>query len=97
MTQEVKDRITNEVLKGGLAFIVMVVVIYFLYKDNQNNTNDIKKEVAYLRAETKDCTMSYQSLLLNQLEKSNKTLEKNNEIVEVYFKQGKRRVYEDKR
>ena len=87
MTQEAKEIVTKELIKGGIGFVVMAIVIYFLYKENSANNEQTRREVSELRAETKECTKSYQNLLLNQLEENTQTIKENNQIVEYYFKQ----------
>lgn len=84
MTAEVKETIVKELIKGGIAFLVMGVAIYYLWTENSKNNDEIRKEVQSLRMETKECSRNYQNVLLNQIEKNTEVLERTNELVEAF-------------
>jgi hypothetical protein len=93
MTAEVKEKLWNEFIKGGIGVLVMAIVIYFLYKDNKVANEDIRSEIKILRIETKECSKAYQDVLLNQVEKNTIELEKTHqalERVEQVFKSKRR-------
>lgn len=82
MTQEMKETVLKELIKGGLAFVVMGIAIYYFWQENTRNNEEIRQEVKALRLETKECSKNYQNVLLNQIEKNTEALEKTNELVQ---------------
>lgn len=81
MTQEVQNKIWTELAKAGALFLVLGVVIYFLWLEFKKNQDELRMEVKTLRIETKECSKSYQNLLLNQLEKNTDALNRSNDLV----------------
>jgi exopolysaccharide biosynthesis protein len=69
----------KELAKAGVLFLVMGIIIYALY-------GNVKEEIVMLREETKECSKSYQNLLLNQLHENTQQIEKNNSLL-TEFKQ----------
>lgn len=67
----------KELAKAGLVFLIMGIAIYVLY-------NKVDEELQILRIETKECSESYKSLLLNQLNENTKVIEKNNQIIYTF-------------
>jgi uncharacterized protein HemX len=81
MTKEMKETVLKELIKGGLAFVVMGIAIYYFWQENTRNNEEIRQEVKALRLETKECSKN-QNVLLNQIEKNTEALEKTNELVQ---------------
>jgi len=71
----------KEITKYGLPFLLMAIVVVALYRDNKSNDKDIRAEILMLRKETKECSKSYQTLLLNQLEKNTKQIDESNKVL----------------
>ena len=95
MTQEVQNNVLKELAKAGVLFLVLGVIIYYLYGEFSKNQEELRTEVKALRIETKECSKSYQNLLLNQLEENTNALEKSNDLVnefrQSYINQSRRK------
>ena len=78
MTIELKKTITNEFIKGGIAVIIMAVVIYF-------QRLDYMKEINEIRADSKETNAKFNHFILNEYRVGINIIEKNNEVLNRFL------------
>jgi hypothetical protein len=86
--KELMDIVWSQVQKQGLAYILIVLIAYLFYTENQklkeiqiDDRNKMNAEIKQLRNEINDCNRNTNLLILNELQKSTLAIEKFNERV----------------
>jgi hypothetical protein len=86
--KELMDIVWSQVQKQGLAYILIVLIAYLFYTENQklkeiqvDDRNKMNAEIKQLRNEINDCNRNTNLLILNELQKSTLAIEKFNEQV----------------
>jgi hypothetical protein len=86
--KELMDIVWSQVQKQGLAYILIVLIAYLFYTENQklkeiqvDDRNKMNAEIKQLRTEINDCNRNTNLLILNELQKSTLAIEKFNERV----------------
>lgn len=78
MTLELKKTLTNEFIKGGIAVIVMAVVIYFQRNDYMKEINDVKKDY-------KETNAKFNHFILNEYSVGINVIKENNEVLKRFL------------
>lgn len=86
MTKELKTRIFEEAIKGGLAFIIMGVGLWFFYTENKEYQDRVNRRLEKVEQQALDCTQENISILKDYVQKSNIQLEKNNKAIDKILK-----------
>lgn len=86
--KELMDIVWAQVQKQGLAYILIVLIAYLFYTENQklkeiqvDDRNKMNAEIKQLRTEINDCNRNTNLLILNELQKSTLAIEKFNEQI----------------
>ena len=81
-----KDQIFNLIQKQGIAFVLICVIAYIFYTENDKlketqiaDKQEMSKEIQALRVQVNDCNRNTNLLILNELQKSTMAIEKFNE------------------
>lgn len=82
MTKEVKNEVLKELIKGGLAFIIMGAGLWFFYTENKEYQERVNKRLEKVEKQALDCSNENINILKEYVQKSNTQLDKNNKAIE---------------
>jgi arabinogalactan endo-1,4-beta-galactosidase len=71
----------TELSKAGVLFLIMGLGLYGFWTKIEQQDREVRKELADLREQTKDCSNKYQALLLEQVKKTTEVIDRNTDVL----------------
>lgn len=78
-----KSTIVQELVKAGLAFVIMSAVTYVFWQENKQYQERVNKRLEKVEQQALDCANENINILKDYVQKSNIQLDKNNKAIKT--------------